>query len=235
MQIKLASEKKYNHLYEKIKNYQLRKLQIERNPNKIKYTKTGDYSNEYYALNKAKKDIKDKIKEILDAALVFSEIIQMGEFSKESRKHDLGPSQKLDLDNDFARYELTGDQGNVREKISNEALDFVRDVFNEDIIQRLLNVIFYHGYSVRIKGRSYGTGKKYDSDKSKNYRIIVAKKIVERGIEELKENLDHAYFDVLSQDLNRAVSICNGINRKISDEEWKEYKVQQMLQSRRRR
>ena len=214
-------EQKYNQFYEKIKDYQLRKLRMERNPNKIKYTNDGRYSNEYYALNKAKKDIKDKIKETLDAALVFSEIIQMGEFSKESRKHDFSPFQRLDLDDDFASYELTGDEGNVREEISNGALDFVRDIFNEYIIQRLFNAVFYHGYSVKIKG-NYGISKKHDNEKSKNYRVAIAKKIVERGIEELKGNLDHAYSDILSQDLDRAVAICNAVNKKITDDEWED-------------
>lgn len=185
-----------------------------RNPNKNKYSDSG-YSKEYYALNKARKDIKDRIKETLDVALIFSEIIQMGEFAQESRKNDVLPFQRLDQDKKLKKYELTGDEGSVRQEMSEEIKEFSKDVFNEEIIERLLQVIFYHGY-----GTSVTSNKKFDNEKFRNYRLNVAKLLVKKAIEEIIENLDHAYSDILSQDLNRAVAICDAVNKKISDREW---------------
>ena len=94
---------------------------MERDPKKLKLTKEG-YSKEYYTLIKAKKDIKDKIKEYLEAAIIFPEIIQIGEVSVESREHEENP-HKIFHDQDLEKYELTGDEGSVREEISNEAKD----------------------------------------------------------------------------------------------------------------
>ena len=223
-------KQKYNLFYDKVVDYHLRLLHMLRNPNKNKYSDNG-YSKEYYALNKARKDIKDKIKETLDVALIFSEIIQMGEFAQESRKNDVLPFQRLDQDKSLKKYELTGDEGNVRQEISEEVKEFSKDVFNEEIIERLLRVIFYRGY-----GTSVTSSKKFDNEKFRNYRLNVAKLLVKKAIEEIIENLDHAYSDILSQDLNRAVAICDAVNKKISDREWElEQQTRVILAHHRRR
>lgn len=216
-----SNTRKYNSLHDKIKDYHLRRLQTKRDPNTLEYSKEGGYSKEYYALNKAKKDIKDKIKEHLEAALVFSEIIRMGEFSQSSRKHD-PEFQELDKDLDLVEYELTGDQGSVREEISNESKEFFSDIFNEDVIRRLLRAIFNHGYRNRTQVKH---------DVNKEYRIDVAKKMATASINELIENLEPAYSDILSQDLKRTIDICNAIQRKISDKEMKAVRVPRLLRS----
>ena len=223
-------KQKYNLFYDKVVDYHLRLLHMLRNPNKNKYSDNG-YSKEYYALNKARKDIKDKIKETLDVALIFSEIIQMGEFAQESRKNDVLPFQRLDQDKSLKKYELTGDEGNVRQEISEEVKEFSKDVFNEEIIERLLRVIFYRGYRTSVT-----SSKKFDNEKFRNYRLNVAKLLVKKAIEEIIENLDHAYSDILSQDLNRAVAICDAVNKKISDREWElEQQTRVILAHHRRR
>ena len=223
-------KQKYNLFYDKVVDYHLRLLRMLRNPNKNKYSDNG-YSKEYFALNKARKDIKDRIKETLDVALIFSEIIQMGEFAQESRKNDVLPFQRLDQDKNLKKYEWTGDEGSVRQEISEEVKEFSKDVFNEEIIERLLRVIFYRGY-----GTSVISNKKFDNEKFRNYRLNVAKLLVKKAIEEIIENLDHAYSDILSQDLNRAVAICDAVNKKISDREWEmEQQTRVILAHHRRR
>lgn len=205
---------------------------MERDPKKFKYKKGSGYSSEYYALKKAKKDIKDRIKKNIDAALTFPEIIQIGEYSIGSREHGVNPS-KIDLDPDLKKYELTGDEGSVREEISDEAQEFVRDIFDETIVERLLYVIFNHGYD---KKRKKVSNMKPNDVKSRKYRINVAKKMVNAGIAELKTNMDYAYSDILSQDLDRALGICNAIDKKISDQEWEmEQNTRTILAHRRRR
>ena len=204
---------------------------MERNPKQLKYTKDGSYSNEYFALKKAKKDIKDKIKEYVEMSIIFPEIIKIGENSIGSRVHGINPS-KIDLDPDLKKYELTGDEGSVREEISDEAKEFVRDVFDEDTIERLLNVTLNHGYLK--KGKNVSNMKPNDV-KSRKYRINLAKKMVNAGIVELKLNLDYAYSDILSQDLDRALGICNAIDKKISDQEWEMEQIRRTILANRRR
>ena len=220
--INSKNKRKYNLFYDKVVDYHVRLLRMLRDPDKNKYSDNG-YSKEYYALNKAKKDIKDRIKETLDVALNFSEIIQMGEFSQESRKHDGLPFQRLDQNKNLKKYELTGDEGSVRQEISEEAKEFSKDVFNEEIIERLLRVIFYRGYRISLTRRLRSNKMKlieFDNEKFRNYRLNVAKLLVKKAIEEIKENLEPAYYDVLSYDLNRAVAICDAVKKKISDREW---------------
>jgi len=228
--INSKNKRKYNLFYDKIVDYHVRLLRMLKDPDKNKYSDNG-YSKEYYALHKAKKDIKDRIKGTLDVALNFSEIIQMGEFSQESRKHDKLPIQKLDQDKNLKKYELTRDEGSVRQEISEEAKEFSKDVFNEEIIERLLRVIFYRGYRTSVT-----SNKKFDNEEFRKYRLNVAKLLVKKAIEEIIENLDHAYSDILSQDLNRAVAICDAVNKKISDREWEmEQQTRVILAHHRRR
>ncbi len=186
---------------------------------KLKYNEDGDYSKEYYTLIKARKDIKDKIKEIIDAALVFSEIVMMGEFSARSSRAVPGrPITRIFNDPDLIDYELTGDEGDVREAISNEAIEFVKDVFNEERITRLLDAIFFHGYRplkpiLGMDGEPTGEsipqrppiiGKEHGE-----YLIRIAKVMATTSINELENHLDSSYAKFLSEDLKRAVEICN--------------------------
>jgi len=230
--------KKYDSFYDKVKDYQIRKLHMERD-SKLKYTADNDYSKEYFALTKARKDIKDRIKENIDAALIFTEIIRMGEFSQGSRKFDpkfqkwlhyppyneKKPDQEprarddvsdgvkkfvtdlLDKNSDLAKYELAGDEGSIRNEISDESKEFVTNIFNEEIIERLLDAIFFHGYN-----------KAKDNEKHRSYRINVAKKMITKAIYELMDNLDSPYSKFLSQDLIRTVGICNAVGEKPNKE-----------------
>ncbi len=195
---------KYNRIYQTIKEYHLNKLELERNPNS-KYTeetKSG-YSREYSSLIVAKKRIKDRIKEYVDAALIFPEIIMMGKLPKKQwiRIRDF---QHLTNDEKLSDYDFSHDEGNVKEEISNEAKEFVTDIFNEDVVSRLLKVMFNHGYD--------NINKK--SDINKEYKINVAKKMATAAINELIRNLEPGYSNILSQDLRRAVEICNAIRAK---------------------
>lgn len=202
-------KKKYDLFYDKIKDYHARKLLIERDQ-KLKYNKVGGYSKEYYALIKARKDIKDKIKEIIDTALIFSEIIRMGEFSVGSRTAQNQQVRKIDVDPDLKNYELTGDSGSVRQEISDEAKEFVRDVFNEEIVERLLEAIFFHGYRQIIETKqSLQFKPPAIDDKHSNYLKNIAKRMAERSICESMSHLDPKYSQILSEDLKRAVEICN--------------------------
>lgn len=196
---------KYDRLYSKIKNYHLGKLQMERNE-KIKFDENGNYSKEYGRLVKAKKDIQDSIKNHISYALIFSEIIRMGEHSKSSRKHDPDLQiQKLDQDEDLAKYELTGDDGKVREEISDLGKEFARDIFDEETIRRLLNAIFFQGYHSRIMR---------NDQKHTNYIINVAKMLSIRAINELMHKIDSPFSEYLKEDLQRAAGICNAVGAK---------------------
>jgi len=197
----LKHGQKYDSFYDKIKDYHVRKLQLERNA--VKMQGAGEYSKEYNTLTKAKKDIKDKIKENIEAALIFSEIVRAGEVSVSSREHDKR-FQYLFHDRDLGKYELTtGTKPEIREEISDEAREFTRDVFSEEMIDRLLDAIFFEGYkNTEI------------DEKHRNYIINVAKKMVAKAIYKLMYNLDSQYSEFLSQDLNRAIGICNAVGKK---------------------
>jgi hypothetical protein len=198
----------------------------------------GQYSSEYYRLTKAKKDIKDKIKDSIDAAIIFCEIIKVGQYSQESRatdptlakwfqfpkyseknpnpkphaRDDLSDSMKkfvsdlLDEKSDLAKYELTGDKDSVRNEISCEAKEFVTDVFSKERMEELLDAIFFHGYH-----------ETKDDEEHRKYRIDLAKMMAIKAIQELEANLDTPYSQFLSEDLNRAIGICNaiGADRKV--------------------
>ena len=195
----LKHGQKYNSFYDKIKDYQIRKLQLERNAEKNKMR--GEYSKEYYALVKAKKDIKDKIKESIEGALVFSEIVRESGSSL-IRSRGGKRFQYILEDSDLKKFDLTDDSVEVKEEIADEAKEFIRDTFNEEVIERLLNAIFFD----RFLGE-----KEMPDEEHRNYMIDVAKKMATKAIGKLEDNLETQYSKFLSEDLKRAVGICNAV------------------------
>lgn len=123
----LKHGQKYNSFYEKIKHYQLGKLLLERNAEKKQ--DAGEYSSEYYSLTKAKKDIKDKIKESIDAALIFTEIVRIGEYSRESRAMDPTLAKWFQ----FPRYseENPNPKPHARDDLPDQMKKFVTDLLDE--------------------------------------------------------------------------------------------------------
>ena len=196
---------KFNSLYDKVADYQKRKLLIT--TKKREKDKQGKYTKEYKTLLKAKKDIVDKAKNSIDGALTFSEIISYGELSKDARGQWTRTSE-LSKDPRLTNYIFRDKKEEIKQLLHHQREEFVMDVFNDKIIERLLNNIFFHGLSKKAIEKIQLT----KNEKFKNYRIDIAKKMLRKSISELKQYLPIEWNEFLIPKLDEAMAICDIIN-----------------------
>ena len=134
----------FNQFSDKVIDYQKRKLLLI--VNKEEKDHKGKFSNEYKTLAKAKKDIRDKAKNILDGTLTFSEIISYGELSKNAREQWPRTSE-LSLDSRLKDYIFRDEKDEIKALSYHQTQEFVMDVFDKNMIKRLLDNLFFYGYS----------------------------------------------------------------------------------------
>ena len=189
--------KKFDSFYDNIKDYLTRRLLLEQ---RLEKENTREkYPKEYGTLNKRKHDIKDKITEFLDCSLYFPEIIQMWGLSK-NRRNDIPQFVKLNSDKELSEYNLINENEYVRKKIQDECIEFVRDIFNENRIKRLLDALFAYNYKNKIHE---------PDDEDIEYMVKIASIMAKRSILELEKYLAPSYSKFMKGDLERAIEICN--------------------------
>lgn len=206
---------KYNSFYDKIVDYQIRKLRMLKNESKK--DGAGGFSSEYKTLVKAKKDIKDRITESIDGILLFTEIISTGFYKKkiQEKTSRINPRK----DNELINFRLMDEPVEIRHELIKEYNNFVSDVFNEERIKQIIDMIFEYNRNI-VKNKMINDGKKIVTEEYKlsdyeaEYMINVARLMVIKSIGELKKYLDPEYSKYLEEDLARVVEICNLIANK---------------------
>ena len=203
---KMKNKKKFNPFYNKVVDYQKRKLsQIV---NKTDKDNRGNYSKEYSALSKSKNDIIRKAKNILDGTLTFSEIISYGEISKNAR-NQWSRTQELSLDSNLRDYTFKDETDEIKAGLYHQTQEFVMDVFNEKTVKRLLDNIFFYGYS-KI---SHDKIQMVIDEEFENYKIGIAKEMAKQSINELKKYLPVEWEEFLTPKLDEALAICDTIKK----------------------
>ncbi|MEX0855401.1 MAG: hypothetical protein WD018_06525 [Nitrosopumilaceae archaeon] len=216
---------KYDSFYDKVVDYHKRKLLIRiKNAEK---DKQGKYTKEYKTLVKAKKDILDKTKDVFDGALTFSELATYGDLSKSAREQ-WSRAKELSEDDNLKDYIFRDENESIKFLLSDAVQQFIMTVFNDKTIDRLLSAIFFFGISTKQSNESE------TYQRSKNYRIVMAKKMIKKGINELRQYLPLEWKDFLIPKLDEAIMICDTIN-KSADEIEQERIRKQILEHRRRR
>lgn len=196
---------KFHSFYDKIVDYQKRKLLIIKNEDEM--DDAGEYTREYKALAKAKNDILNKIKNVLEGALTFSEIISYGDFPKDQRDRWPG-TPELSKDPNLEDYSLEEEKVEIKEELSNHSKEFVMQAFNEKILSRLFENIFFDEF--------FGDVDRNQKDKNeqfKNYKITIAKKMLKASMNELKKYMPIGWKDFLIPKLDEAIAICDMINK----------------------
>lgn len=217
---------KFNSFYDKVVDYQKRKLRLL--SKKAEKDKKGKYTKEYKTLLKAKKDIVDKAKDTIDGALTFSEVISYGGLS--NARPQWPTTVKLSKDPKLKNYTFKDEKDEIKAILYHQTEEFVLDIFNEKIIERLLNNIFFHSTSKR----SLEKIQFIQNHEFENYQISIAKKLVRKSIDELKDHLPIQWKDFLIPKLDEVVAICDMINK--SPQEIKSKKIMdQLMQSKRYR
>jgi len=197
---------KFNSFYEKVVDYQKRKLILT--IKKAEKDKKGKYTKEYKTLLKAKKDILDKTKNTLDGTLTFSEIISYGELSKNAREQ-WSRTRELSNDSRLKNYIFRDERNEIQAILYHQTQEFVMDVFDEKTVKRLLDNIFFSGYSKKsLEKIQIITNAEFE-----NYKINVAKEMAKRSINELKKYLPAEWRKFLTPKLDEAISICDTIAR----------------------
>ncbi len=197
---------KFNSFYEKVVDYQKRKLILT--IKKAEKDKKGKYTKEYKTLLKAKKDILDKTKNTLDGTLTFSEIISYGELSKNAREQ-WSRTRELSNDSKLKNYIFRDERDEIKAILYYQTQEFVMDVFDEKIVKRLLDNIFFSGYSKKPLEQIQLTV----DEKFENYKINIAKEMARRSINELKKYLPVEWNEFLIPKLDEALAICDTINK----------------------
>lgn len=195
---------KFNHFSDKVIDYHKRKLLLL--INNAEKDENGNYSKEYKTLSKSKKDILDKAKNILDGTLTFSEIISYGELSKNAR-NQWSRTLELSSDSKLKDYILRNEKDEIKAVLYHQTEEFVMDVFNKKIIKRLLDNVFFYGYSKR----SHDKIQMVIDKEFENYQIIIAKEMAKRSINELKKYLPVEWREFLTPKLDEALAICDTI------------------------
>lgn len=216
---------KYNSFYDKVVDYHKRKLLVR--TKKTEKDKQGKYTKEYKTLLKAKKDILDKTKDVVDGAITFSELITYGSLSENARSQWIR-TKELSKDKNLKSYSFREKKEYVKVLLSDEIQQFVMDVFNDKTMDRFLSTIFFSG----ISSKQFNESETYQ--RSENYRIIMAKKMIKKGINELKQYLPIEWEEILTPKLDEAIMICDTINK--NPDKIKQERIRkQILKNRRRR
>jgi hypothetical protein len=185
----------------------------------------GEYTNEYKALSKAKKDIIDKIKNTLDGAIAFTEIISLGNLSKYAREQ-YARTRELSKDPKLENYIFKDEKNEIKQELSNLAQDFVMEAFNEKIISRLVDNIFIYEFFTKDTDKN-----QHDkNEKFKNYKIAVAKKMLKASMDELRRYMPIQWKDFLIPKLNESLAICDMINKSPQEIESEEI-IEQVVKS----
>lgn len=196
----------FNHFSDKVIDYQKRKLSLI--VNKEEKDHKGNFSNEYKTLAKAKKDIRDKAKNILDGTLTFSEIISYGELSKNAREQ-WSRTREMSSDSRLKEYLFRDEKDEVKALLYHQTQEFVMDVFDKNMVKRLLDNIFFYGYSKK----SLEQVQLVTKEKFENYKITIAKEMAKRSINELKKYLPKEWNEFLTPKLDEALAICDTIKK----------------------
>lgn len=197
---------KFNSFYDKVIDYQKRKLLLI--VNNTEKDDQGNFSNEYKTLAKAKKDIRDKAKNILDGTLTFSEIISYGELSKNAREQ-WSRTRELSSDSRLKDYIFRDEKDEIKALLYHQTQEFVMDVFDKNTIKRLLDNLFFYGYSKK----SLEQVQLVTKEKFENYKIDIAKEMAKRSINELKKYLPREWKEFLTPKLDEALAICDTIKK----------------------
>jgi len=197
---------KFDSFFDKVIDYQKRKLLLI--VNNTEKDDQGNFSNEYKTLAKAKKDIRDKAKNILDGTLTFSEIISYGELSKNAREQ-WPRTRELSSDSRLKDYIFRDEKDEIKALLYHQTQEFVMDVFDKNTIKRLLDNLFFYGYSKK----SFEQVQLVTKEKFENYKIDIAKEMAKRSINELKKYLPREWKEFLTPKLDEALAICDTIKK----------------------
>jgi len=184
---------KYDSFMDKIKDYQLRKtLWLEKywnvkNPDKFQ----GDYN----ALTQLKADIRERIGEHLDGALLFPRITQYGTVVRSPYNDTL--NEDLVKDKKLLSYSLLAKDKGVRKKIENETQEFVADIFSQDVFKKILDIIFFGQYNEPL------------DKKHVKYKIIIAEMMMREAVITLQRHTEPFLHGQLGNALEIATFIKN--------------------------
>jgi len=137
-----------------------------------------------------------------------SEIISYGELSKNARKQ-WSRTSELSSNSKLKNYIFRDEKDEIKVILYHQNEEFVMDVFNEKMIGRLLDNVFFSGYSKKpLKKIQLITNEEFE-----NYKINIAKEMAKRSINELKKYLPIKWAEFLTPRLDDALAICDTITK----------------------
>ena len=165
-------------------------------------------------LTQAKKRIKDPIEKKMSEALFFGKLIPFGyyphairatfpTFKNLTKATDQKPESGRYPDKILEKlfdYNFTDEPEPIRNQLIEEHNEFVSDVFSEQTIRDMLDVIFTFNH----KSTEYTL-----DDNEKEYFITISKLLAIRALQELNKYLPEEYSKFLSDDLEKTIEICN--------------------------
>jgi hypothetical protein len=183
---------KYDSFYDKIKDYHIRKLQLTKTT--MSKATAEKYHSEYNALTKAKKDIRDKVKESIEGALLFSKIFHWALLPDRKDSNNDTTYEEIAKDPKFANYAVALEKDKeIRLDFEKENKKFVRKIFSEYRMEKIFDLIFYNNYTEK-------------TELDKEYRFRIAELMLVRAISELR-NYTPPHLRFIQSDLDRAVEI----------------------------
>ncbi len=198
--------KRYDSFIDKIEDYHTRSLLWN-----SKHSETGSaggFDSEYNALTKARSDIKSKISEQLDAAIYFSSVIQWASVHNIKKRKTITDFSNYSLKDEFVKLENSQKMSDylknfrrddvVGQKLANDQIDFVMNIFNETRISKILDIIFYPAYYVA------------HPEPEEEYRFNISFLILKKASEYIKDYyLLHQESKFLENEFDKALQIVN--------------------------
>jgi hypothetical protein len=185
--------KKYDSFNDKIIDYQIRKtLWTERNSAKKGPDK---FQGDYNPLSQLKSEIKNKIEDHLDGALLYSRIIQYGSLPR--TPYNDKPFGDLKNNEEIKNFTLLNKHEKVRKEIEKETQEFISKIFTANRINEILKAIFF-GYNK--------PGLEKEQEK---YLITISEMLMAHAIQFLQQGTE----PFLSRQLETAMEIVKFIKK----------------------
>ena len=183
-------------------------------------------------LSKAKKDIRNKITNSIDAFMLLSEVIKISNITP-NKSTDQNTKyireNYTDLNSDIVRstlsFNLIGEEY-VLQQFKNLQRELAMDIFSLDMMKKLLDGIFaFHpqgiirqdlGEQITYKKSKEVNDDQYRDNYKKYYRDI-ASLLVECGIDEIKKNLHPEKDQTLIQNFDFVVNVIKRIDYQIEE------------------
>lgn len=189
---------RYESFSDKIRDYHIRKLRwIQENKKKKSPAK---FKGKYNTLTKAKSDIKKKIETNLEGALFYSKVVQWACLPDIKEHNKLDQFKSLASDPKLHDYPTRLNKDTkIRAEVEDETKRFIEEVFSEERMSRIVDMIFYRNYS------------RANSSHEDQYRVRMAEMFMAKATTELIQHMEPQFAAVYENDLMKVAAIARNM------------------------